>query len=177
MLYSIKRSIDRSWTLHRILGPNYFTYFTVTELTMDPLTALGLAWNIIQIIDFASKLAATVHEINNSATGATAENETLESLSRETKYSTERLAQSLTLSLLTKDEKAALLECTTRCGDVSNEVLGTLVKMKASNPRSIRQTFRAAANVFWYSGQKKNLINKLEKCQNSLQRLLIQVLR
>jgi hypothetical protein len=47
---------------------------------MDPLTALGLASNIVQFVDFTSKLISTAHSLYTSTSGAKAEHLELEAL-------------------------------------------------------------------------------------------------
>lgn len=49
---------------------------------MDPLTALGLASNIVQFVDFASKLISQSHEIYQSADGALEDNVALEHVAK-----------------------------------------------------------------------------------------------
>jgi hypothetical protein len=50
---------------------------------LDPLTALGLASNIIQLVDFGSRLVANAQDIARD--GVTADHKHLQSLARETK--------------------------------------------------------------------------------------------
>jgi hypothetical protein len=45
---------------------------------MDPLTALGLAGNVVQFVQFASSLIQTVVEIRQSSAGCTADVLTLD---------------------------------------------------------------------------------------------------
>ena len=45
---------------------------------MDPLSAISLAGSIIQFIECGSKLVSIFNEICNSTSGATAENEEIE---------------------------------------------------------------------------------------------------
>ena len=46
----------------RVLVPTY-------NIVLDPLTAIGLAGNIVQFIDFSIKIVGKAHHINNSASG------------------------------------------------------------------------------------------------------------
>jgi hypothetical protein len=50
---------------------------------LDPLTALSVAGNIVQFIDFSTKLIAKGHELYNSVDGATVGNAELEVIARD----------------------------------------------------------------------------------------------
>jgi hypothetical protein len=52
---------------------------------MDPLTAVGLAGNIITFVDFSIEVLSRARQLYDSASGATAENEELESLTKNLK--------------------------------------------------------------------------------------------
>lgn len=51
-------------------------------MVLEGLAALGLASNILQIIDFSYKLVSGAKEINNSTTGVSAQHETFETVSQ-----------------------------------------------------------------------------------------------
>jgi hypothetical protein len=52
------------------------------NLAMDPLTALSLAGNVVQFVEFASSVAILAHKLYQSATGSTKDNDELEMLAR-----------------------------------------------------------------------------------------------
>lgn len=52
---------------------------------MDPLTAIGLAGNIITFVDLSTKILSRTKELYESASGATTENDELESLTKNLK--------------------------------------------------------------------------------------------
>jgi hypothetical protein len=54
------------------------TAFFATSI-MEPLAALGIASNIIQIVDFASRLVSRGHELYQSADGRLAGHDVLDS--------------------------------------------------------------------------------------------------
>jgi hypothetical protein len=57
---------------------------------MDPLTAAGIAGNIIDFADFSTKTLSKAKQLYESASGATAENDELESLTSNLKSLVER---------------------------------------------------------------------------------------
>lgn len=50
------------------------------QLSMDPLSALGFASNIVSFVQFASGLIQSTHKIYSSATGASTQNEHLDGI-------------------------------------------------------------------------------------------------
>lgn len=81
---------------------------------MDPLTALGLAANVIQFVSFASGLVFKMREISTSADGATSEITTLDAV-----YG--RL-HSLSSELELASQKNELLEALDERKDVVNRI-------------------------------------------------------
>jgi hypothetical protein len=117
---------------------------------LDPLTALSLAGNIIQFIDFSTKLVAKGHELYNSADGASIGNAELEVIAKDLQDLNGRLQQSppsaATKSILT-DSDIALRKLSGKCSGVAGELVGALDKLKVqgtSNRRwkSLRQALK-----------------------------------
>jgi hypothetical protein len=57
---------------------------------MDPLTAVGLAGNIVQFVDFTGKLISATQKLYVSESGANAENLELEGLAQNLQQLAER---------------------------------------------------------------------------------------
>lgn len=123
---------------------------------MDPLSAVGLASGIIQLIDFAWRITSGSIEIYNSASGTTKENadignviEDLIDLSDE--LDTEGPGNS-------KHERA-LKRLAANCVSLSEELLEILQKLKASekNPKW------SALVAKWNSMRKKDDIASIEE--------------
>lgn len=141
---------------------------------LDPLTALGLAGNVIQIVDFSAELAIALKEIHTSASRTTSENVSQEQLATNTKSSANRLISQLDSKTLSASE-SLLLENAKRCAKVCQDVLDIVKKMKSSG------TFTGSLKATWYiikdKSKKENLLRELEKHQNGLQVSLLEVLR
>jgi len=143
---------------------------------LDPLTALGLAGNVIQTVDFTAKLGSALREIHNSLTGATEENDALEALSQSTKDAAEALIAELNSNPATRNE-SHLRDSATDCSNVSQHVIDITARMKRSGSRSLKRSLRATWHVLWDDSKKKRILEDLDRCQQNLQISLVRLLR
>ncbi len=124
---------------------------------LDPLTALGLASNVIQMVDFAAKLSNTLREIHTSTSRTTEENAAIESLSQSTKDAADGFIAQLSSNSATRSE-THLLDSATHCSAASKAVLDLVGKMKRSTPGSFKQSLR-------------ELLLSIARCGNTLIRI------
>lgn len=181
------------------LIPEIFTH-PRTGITMDPLTALGLASNIVQFVDFASKLISQSHEIYRSADGALEDNVALEhvakNLSRlggelkskraDIKTGREALARERQWAkedgrVIPEPEKVTagkqLQQLSEECSAVSNELLQELEKLKIKGPHKRWESFRQALNSVWSQKKIRALETGLEGIRKQLDTTLLVCLR
>lgn len=109
---------------------------------LDPLTALGLAGNIVQFVDFGVKVLKDAHEIYTSTTGAIEDNKVRESITSEMKTIVSKL--SVPRSSSQSEEEKALCRLAAECEKVSKEILELLDKLKPKKPGSKFQSLKAA---------------------------------
>ena len=112
---------------------------------LDPLTAIGLAGNIVQFVDFCSKVVSKAHRIYRSADGSLAENLDAETISRDLLYLTARVEAGSRPSSLAQEEQA-LKDLCTGCNDVAQElltVLGNLKGRKLGKWSSFKQALKS----------------------------------
>jgi hypothetical protein len=116
---------------------------------MDPLSALGLAGNIVQFIDFGSKLVCKGRQIYKSSDGALEQHVDLEATTNDlvllsaqiepSKYRNQESDHQL-------KEEAVLLKLTTACNDVALTLLTTLNSIKVTGRhrrwKSVRQALK-----------------------------------
>jgi hypothetical protein len=67
---------------------------------LDPITAIGVAGNIVQFVDFAIKLLSKSKEIYQSADGASVEYRSLEAIAANLSRMTDRLRKDLCQHLI-----------------------------------------------------------------------------
>lgn len=134
---------------------------------MDPFSALGLAANIIQFIDFTASLVSSAHDIYSSATGNSSDNENLEFVSREMKSLCSQLEASQPTFLMSPDEKS-LRELASQCHSLAEDILDLMLELRSSNPKSKRDSFRTAWRNVRKKKEKKELEDRLDRCRQQL---------
>ena len=120
---------------------------------MDPITALGVAGSIIQLVDFGIKVVSKGNKIYHSGDGTTAENHDLENVANDLVLIQTRLRQSLhpfgAHGTLPEHEQA-LLDLGATSTRVAEELLEQLNKAKAQGRfrrwKSLRQAVKAVTS-------------------------------
>jgi hypothetical protein len=138
---------------------------------MDPLTALGLASNLVQFVDFTSKLFTATHRLYVSQSGAKPEYLELESLAQNIKELAEGAKpRNLpnTRNMTTQDK--TLLELGNQCIEVSNQLLSVLesLKVKSGNGRRSWDSFYQALRSEWKKDDIELLQRRLDRISNQL---------
>jgi hypothetical protein len=134
---------------------------------MDPLTALGLAANIVAFIDFGAKLLKTAAEIYDSGKGSKREDEAHETVATEMKLLASKLLTPSNSQFAAHDK--ALCQLATECHVLSEKIILLFEKIKAKDTTSKTQALWAAAKGKLYEKQKVELQNALSNCRSQLQ--------
>lgn len=125
----------------------------------DPITAIGLAANILHFIEFTCGLVADAKEIYHSATGATAENIELQTIAE----SLSQLSSSLSSRGEYEGHPASTHEISTlaaSCKAVADELLSAIKDLQVKDGAHRRwQSFRQALRTIW----KKDDITKFQQ--------------
>jgi len=124
----------------------------------DPFAALGLAGNIITLIDFTCKLFAGAHTIYRSHTGTSDENAVLEVIVRDISSFSGAIfveqARSEQLRLLAAESKR-----------VAEELLRALERLKVQGRNTRWGSLKAALREVWSRSEVENLEKSLSKLQ------------
>lgn len=128
---------------------------------LDPLTALALAGNIMQFVEFSGKIISGSSELFQSSSGVLKSNEALEAITKDLVAMTSKLGQ-LDLddqSHLLIEEDQALQDLCRSCTSVADELLLRLNKLKV--PTSIgqgkRKRWKSAQHVVQSAWAEKEL--------------------
>lgn len=132
---------------------------------MDPLSALGLAGNIVTFIEFSSNLISGAYEIYRSADGVTSEVADATVIIRDLQVVTQRLNSPPGPQ---SDDDKALASLVKGCKRVSDNLLKELKPLQA-NPHSKSDSFRAS----WQAMRKRG---KLESMAKTVDRYRQQIL-
>lgn len=104
---------------------------------MDPLSALGIAGNVIQFVDFATKLFKEVREVYRSGTAASQEARSLSNIAKE--------LSTLSNSFTTDDLKTlGLREVASQCSLVARDLLAAVDKLTVTKENKLWVSFVVA---------------------------------
>ena len=132
---------------------------------MDPLSALGLASNVVQFVNFLWKLLRGFHDIEKSGANASAENDVIEMIACHLLSHKDGL---LALpSRRASSEPVSLL--VSRCTAIADELLGVLDEIKLKSPRKKWKSFIAALQSVWRKEQIASLFDRLERLRAQMQ--------
>jgi phage terminase small subunit len=135
---------------------------------MDPLTALGLASNIVQFVDFTSKLISATHSLYESTSGAKSEHLELETLAKTLRSLADDAAPPSQGMTNFSTEDATLIDLGNRCRDVSDELLAVLQSLRVKGSHRGWKSFVQALRSEW----KQKEISALEARLNRIGEIL-----
>ncbi|OAP54357.1 hypothetical protein AYL99_11458 [Fonsecaea erecta] len=139
-------------------------------MPLDPFSALGLAANIVQFIDFSCGLISDAKEIYHSATGATANNVGLQGIAE----SLSRLSSTLVNPLHpTSDAVSAaereIVKIAASSRDIGDEMLATIQSLKLGEGSHRKwRSFRQALSTTWKRDKIAHLHRRLEDARSNL---------
>lgn len=101
-------------------------------MLLDPLSALSLAGNVLQFVDFASKIVSEGHQIHKSTTGSLLVNDELENIATDLLAVLERVkgATSRKEARALSTDEQALDTIATQCAVVGQELVIRLEELK-----------------------------------------------
>jgi len=132
---------------------------------LDPITALGVAGNVVQFIDFGLKATSKAREIHRSADGALAENVDLEVVTADLgAVAGKFLARGLPMT-----GSDGLDDISRRCTKAAMELLAALEELKAWGQKSKVKSVRKALKAIWGKRRVENMKKRLEGFRNEMQ--------
>jgi hypothetical protein len=141
---------------------------------MDPLTAVGLAGNIITFIDLSTKVVSRAKQLYESASGATSENDELESLTNNLKDLADRTRRKPSNTLrnghfsLNITSETVLDNLSQQCIQVADELLETLESVKVKGDgRTLKSAFQAVKTV-WKQDSIDAIQRRLDRISKQL---------
>jgi hypothetical protein len=137
----------------------------------DPFSALGLAGNIVQFVDFASKLFSKSKELYKSSSGATNENQELEDATdtlRRLCASLRKVDQAGSKSARRLNDEGVLRELANNCNVTADELLSALEDLRTRGPRRKWQSFHQALRTVWKKDKIVAMENKLASYRSQL---------
>lgn len=143
---------------------------------MDPLSALGLASAILQIIDFSSKLVSGAAEVYSSASGTTVKFEDSDKSIESLRSLTRRLDVNITGGPLSSEERS-LLETKHGCEQLSRDIQAIINSTKTRDTRSKRSSVVVSWRVMRRKGKLKILEERLDRYRAQVKEYLLATMR
>ena len=154
-------------------------------MVLDPLSTISLAGNVVQFVEFTTKLVDKGHEIYRSGDGALIENLELEAITRNltgllgplTKPLRDASTLSSSNSARMESNDLALKNLSESCASVAKDLLHTLEGIKANGSHRKWNSVRQALKASWSSEKIESLVKRISRCRDELSFHLILVLR
>jgi hypothetical protein len=145
-----------------------------TKMVLDPFTAIGLTGNIVQFVDYSSKLISSTHEIYKSSTGSSRNHVYLEGIATRLL----ELSRSLEQPELTgsSTHNKALHDLRAQCVEDAKDLLA-LIKSLQAKKDSKWSSFRKALKSSWEREQVDRLEGRLKDHRSELAAQLTSMLR
>lgn len=146
---------------------------------MDPLSALGLASNVVQLVSFSSSLITGTLELYTSVDGAKKVNRELEVLTEDLTHICAKSTdpQNKIFGRNASDSEIALVTLFRSCHDLGQELLQVLQSLKVKDPRHKWTTFRQALRSAWKESKIHEYEKRLGQYRSQITTHLITILR
>jgi hypothetical protein len=140
-------------------------------MVLDPLSAFSVACNVLQIVDFGSKVLTQAIDYRKAANGELPENQdlrhvfqSLKSLNMDLKASIPRLTGSKSLSTA----ETRLLEANEECLRLSMEFIDLLDRLKVKNQHAMLECLRMSVKTLWYKEKTRAIERALSQARDNL---------
>lgn len=145
---------------------------------MDPISALGLASNVIQFVEFATQLVSGYYDIYRSANGALDGHAALETVAKNLSSLVREVEESKppTAAKQSPAEKQ-LHEVCGECVAVNRDLLRLLEKLKANGPHRKWESFRQILNIMVRQKDVTRSEDELKRIQRRINSTLLFCLR
>lgn len=124
---------------------------------MDPFTAISLAGNIVQFVDFGGKIVITALKIYRSSSGTTEDGLDAEKVADSMSTLKSKIESGLSRSLTTTDKQ--LLDLGGQCVEIADAIVKVFRSPDMSQTPSARRAIKQALRLAW----KKEDIEKLKE--------------
>ncbi|CAD6570296.1 MAG: hypothetical protein ASARMPRED_003641 [Alectoria sarmentosa] len=157
--------------LHRFHATDKTWYdgiFLNANVMLDPLTALSLAGNVVQFVQFGCTLAAKAHEVYSSNSGTSEESLEMESVTsrllgivHDIESHLASVHPSTSPDSISKSSRR-LLEIADACKMIAEDILRRLEGMKIRQPPSVWTSVRQALKIMWTKDELDALMKRLK---------------
>lgn len=143
---------------------------------MDPVSSLGLASAILQVIDFSSKLISGAAEVYSSASGTIVKFEDSDKAIESLRSLTRRLDVRNMGGPLSSEDRS-LLETKHGCEDLSRDIQAIVKSTKTAGTKSRRVSVMVSWRALRRKGKLKTLEERLDRYRAQAQEYLLATMR
>jgi hypothetical protein len=135
-------------------------------MVLDPWTAMGLAGNIVQFVDFGCKLISETRTIYKSKAGASERTRNLETITADLEQLCDGLAISVSRGTTMVDEN--LRRIAFECQEVAKELRTVLLTLHIDGKETVWSSFIVAVQEIWTKDRVTSLASRLDALQGQL---------
>jgi hypothetical protein len=149
-------------------------------MVLDPFSALSLASNIIQFVDFSARLVTSVQKIYLSDSGFTDEPIELIALAHDLKGKAEFLINDVSLSQMDPVDQQSSRILTSTCNTLADKLISVLDDLKVEGPASSHRKWISFRNSVRAAARRKkiaDLVSRMTLLRNALNGHLLVMLR
>lgn len=144
-------------------------------MVLDPLSALSIAGNIVQFIDFGSKLLNSSREIYHSAEGLSSNHQHLEQITQSLIDLNTKLSQNPATPTLTTHGQG-LTKLAASCEKEGTRLLSAIARLKLEQTESKWRSFQQALKCVWKEHDLRELEKRLDGYRSELKIQLLKLL-
>jgi len=143
----------------------------VDKMVLDPISALSLAANVVQFVDFSSKVVSKGCRIYISADGALPNNLELEVVTNDLSRLAKGLKDSELNTVTVSEEEKSLQTMSDECSKIAEELLRRLenLKVKGNSKQRGWKSLRQALKSEWSKEELDGLSERLSIFRDQLQ--------
>jgi hypothetical protein len=135
---------------------------------IDPLTALGLAGNIVQFIDFTLTLVSGTRKIRDSVAGTGSHADQLQVIADQLRHRKSDLAEFSARSSASSHVDSELARVATDSETLADELISVVSTIKAKKPGKVWDSFKAALKEIWKEDQIQHILQRVIALQTVL---------
>ncbi|KAH7092091.1 hypothetical protein FB567DRAFT_576556 [Paraphoma chrysanthemicola] len=148
---------------------------------LDPLTAMGVAGNVVQFVDFACTVVSKTRKIYRTGVGLSEDHLTLKIIGEDLVHISQRLGQPLaplsSPSNQLSDAEEALEKINKACAEEADKLLVALNRLKRTGSDKYWNSFKAALRTIWNQDEIDGMVKRLENFRNALDTHILIALR
>ncbi|KAI0377709.1 hypothetical protein F5Y04DRAFT_171563 [Hypomontagnella monticulosa] len=145
---------------------------------MDPVTSIGLASSLVQLISFTGDLISKSREIYRSAEGNLVENSELSVIVKTLEAQNRRIAaQAASLRLSSSEPAKHLLQLCDGVRKLTQELITTIEQLKLNSAGGRWASFFQALKSVWKEQDIADLLRRLDRYRQQIDSVLLEVLQ